>query len=76
MREPQLESDPLLSVCIHHEDKELLLYHIEPAERCDRSFTVLLERLPSRILFHAGHSIHRTATTTSFLRAINCQGGS
>jgi CRP/FNR family transcriptional regulator len=39
----------LVRVFIGHEDKELLLYYIRPAESCVMSFSALLERSPSRI---------------------------
>ena len=39
----------LVRVFIGHEDKELLLYFIRPAESCVMSFSALLERSPSRI---------------------------
>lgn len=39
----------LVRVYIGHEEKELLLYHIQPAESCVMSFSALLGRAPSRI---------------------------
>ncbi|MBK9416424.1 MAG: Crp/Fnr family transcriptional regulator [Flavobacteriales bacterium] len=41
--------DGLVRVYIGHEEKELLLYHIRPAESCVMSFSALLGRSPSRI---------------------------
>jgi CRP/FNR family transcriptional regulator len=41
--------DGLVRVFIGHEEKELLLYHIRPAESCVMSFSALLARSPSRI---------------------------
>ncbi len=49
VRELPLVIDGLVRVFIGHEDKELLLYYIKPAESCVMSFSALLERLPSRI---------------------------
>jgi CRP/FNR family transcriptional regulator, anaerobic regulatory protein len=39
----------LLRVSIGHEDKEMLLYYIQPAESCVMSFSALLEHSPSRV---------------------------
>jgi CRP/FNR family transcriptional regulator, anaerobic regulatory protein len=39
----------LVRVYIGHEEKELLLYYIQPAESCVMSFSALLGRSPSRI---------------------------
>lgn len=41
--------DGLVRVYIGHEDKELLLYYIRPAESCVMSFSALLGAAPSRI---------------------------
>lgn len=49
VRELPLVIHGLVRVFIGHEDKELLLYYIKPAESCVMSFSALLERLPSRI---------------------------
>lgn len=49
VRELPLVIDGLVRVFIGHEDKELLLYYIKPAESCVMSFSALLERSPSRI---------------------------
>jgi CRP/FNR family transcriptional regulator, anaerobic regulatory protein len=49
VRELPLVIDGLVRVFIGHEDKELLLYYIKPAESCVMSFSALLEQTPSRI---------------------------
>jgi CRP/FNR family transcriptional regulator len=41
--------DGLVRVFIGHDDKELLLYWIQPSDSCVMSFASLLERAPSRI---------------------------
>ncbi len=49
VRELPLVITGLVRVYIGHEDKELLLYFIRPAESCVMSFSALLEHAPSRI---------------------------
>ncbi|MBL8000578.1 MAG: Crp/Fnr family transcriptional regulator [Flavobacteriales bacterium] len=49
VRELPLVIDGLVRVYIGHEDKELMLYFIQPAESCVMSFSALLEHAPSRI---------------------------
>ncbi|MEZ4761028.1 MAG: Crp/Fnr family transcriptional regulator [Flavobacteriales bacterium] len=49
VRDLPLVLDGLVRVYLGHEDKELLLYYIQPAESCVMSLSALLERAPSRI---------------------------
>jgi len=49
VRELPLVISGLVRVYLGHEDKELLLYFIRPAESCVMSFSALLEHAPSRI---------------------------
>lgn len=49
VKELPLVVDGLLRVYMGHEDKELLLYYIQPRESCVMSFSALLERAPSRV---------------------------
>jgi len=49
VRELPLVIEGLVRVFIVHEDKELLLYFIQPKESCVMSFSALLEHAPSRI---------------------------
>lgn len=49
VRDLPIVVEGLVRVFLHHEDRELLLYYIEPAESCVMSFSALLHRTPSRI---------------------------
>lgn len=49
VRQLPIVLEGLVRVTMGHEDKELLLYWIQPAESCVMSFSALLERAPSRI---------------------------
>lgn len=49
VRELPVLLEGLVRVYIGHEDKELLLYWIQPSDSCVMSFASLLERAPSRI---------------------------
>ncbi|MFN8351463.1 MAG: Crp/Fnr family transcriptional regulator [Flavobacteriales bacterium] len=49
VKELPLVVSGLLRVYMGHEDKELLLYFIQPRESCVMSFSALLERMPSRV---------------------------
>jgi CRP/FNR family transcriptional regulator len=49
VRELPLVAEGLVRVYIGHDDKELLLYYMKPAESCVMSFSAILEHAPSRI---------------------------
>lgn len=49
VKELPIVLDGLMRVYIGHEEKELLLYYIQPAESCVMNFSALLGRSPSRI---------------------------
>ena len=49
VKELPIVVEGLVRVYIGHEEKELLLYYIQPAESCVMSFSALLARSPSRI---------------------------
>ncbi|MFN6115363.1 MAG: Crp/Fnr family transcriptional regulator [Flavobacteriales bacterium] len=49
VKELPIVLDGLVRVYIGHEEKELLLYYIQPAESCVMSFSAVLGRSPSRI---------------------------
>jgi CRP/FNR family transcriptional regulator len=49
VKELPIVLEGLVRVYIGHEEKELLLYYIQPAESCVMSFSALLGRSPSRI---------------------------
>lgn len=49
VRELPVLLDGLVRVFIGHEDKELLLYYIEPSDSCVMSFAAMMGHAPSRI---------------------------
>ena len=54
--------DGLVKVITHYEDKELLLYYIQPDESCVMSFAASLDNQPSKI-----HAITEEETTVLLL---------